>query len=67
MLYYVNKNAQANGDHEVHRPTCIWLPNEANRIYLGSFATSQEALRAARSYYSQVDGCAYCCPEIHHH
>ena len=35
MRYYVNKNAQPNGDHEVHRATCIWLPDVENRIYLG--------------------------------
>jgi hypothetical protein len=24
--YYVNKKAQANGDHEVHVSTCSFLP-----------------------------------------
>ncbi len=66
MRFYVNKNAQPNGDHEVHRATCSWLPSESNRIYLGDFATAQEALKAARRYYERADGCAYCCPEIHH-
>lgn len=65
MQFYVNKNAQPNGDHEVHRATCLWLPNAANRIYLGDFATSQAAVMAARKYFYQVDGCAYCCPESH--
>ena len=65
MRYYVNKNAQTNGDHEIHRPTCSWLPDAENRLYLGDFATSQEALKEARRYYNQVNGCYYCCPEIH--
>lgn len=67
MRYYVNKNAQQNGDHEVHRSYCGWLPDAANRLDLGECSTPQEALRVARLYYNQVDGCAYCCPEIHHH
>lgn len=67
MRYYVNKNAQQNGDHEVHRSNCSWLPDAANRIDLGESATPQEALRVAHRYYNQVDGCAYCCPEIHQH
>ena len=41
MRFYVNKNAQPNGDHEVHRYDCSWLPDMENRIYLGDFSTSQ--------------------------
>lgn len=36
--YYVNKNAQSNGDHEVHKQGCTWMPHEDNRIYLGNFS-----------------------------
>lgn len=66
MRYYVNKNAQDNGDHEVHRADCSWLPAAENRLYLGEFTSSYEALRAAKRIYDAADGCAYCCPEIHH-
>lgn len=65
MQFYVNKNAQPTGEHEVHRATCSFLPDASNRIYLGDFATSQAAVQEARKYYSCVDGCAYCCPEGH--
>lgn len=65
MRFYVNKNAQSNGDHEVHRATCSWLPDVENRQYLGEFLTSQEAVREAKKYYNPVDCCAYCCPESH--
>lgn len=65
MRFYVNKNAQPNGDHEVHRSSCAWLPDVTNRIYLGDFSTAQAAVREARKYYAQVDGCYYCCPEVH--
>ena len=65
MRYYVNTKAQPNGDHEVHRETCKWLPSEDNRKYLGVFATSQEAVKEAKKYYAQADGCYHCCPESH--
>ena len=31
--YYVNRNAQANGDHEVHTVLCERLPNIEN-VYI---------------------------------
>ena len=37
MKFYVNKNEQWTGEHEVHRADCAWLPDVANRIYLGEF------------------------------
>lgn len=65
--YYVNAVPQTNGDHEVHCEGCYWLPSITNRIYLGSFWSSKEALAAARLRFPNADGCAYCCPEIHKH
>ena len=63
--YYVNKNAQANGDHEVHKSDCSFLPKEENRIYLGVFDNCKDAVRGAKKYYSQVNGCYYCSNECH--
>ena len=63
--YYVNKNAQPNGDHEVHRSTCIRLPDEDNRLYLGQFSNCRDAVRKAKETYRQSDGCYDCCPECH--
>lgn len=65
MRFYVNKNAQYTGEHEVHCATCSWLPDVENRLYLGDFATSGQAIREAKKYYTYVDGCAFCCPESH--
>ena len=65
MRFYVNKNAQPNGDHEVHRSTCAWLPDVENRIYLGDFATSQAAVQVTYSEHSELAGCCFCCPESH--
>ena len=63
--YYVNKNAQDNGDHEVHKDGCAWLPKIENRIYLGNFSNCKDAVREARKYYSQVNGCYYCSNDCH--
>ena len=52
--YYVNKNAQLTGEHEVHTSSCLFLQSVENRIYLGLFNTCDEALSAARNYYSTV-------------
>lgn len=61
--YYVNKNAQANGDHEVHVSTCTYLP--ADRLDLGSFDSCHDAVREAKKHYSQSNGCAFCSPLCH--
>ena len=55
--YYVNKNAQTNGDHEVHKTGCSWLPSVNNRIYLGDFIYCSTAVNEARKHYTQVNGC----------
>ena len=58
--YYVNKNAQANGDHEVHKTGCSFMPAPEHRIYLGDFNSCHDAVRKAKGHYSQVNGCYYC-------
>lgn len=64
--YYVNRNSQSSGDHEVHRSDCVWLPNHENRIYLGEFSNCRDAVaKAKRDYFNKADGCAYCCKEAH--
>lgn len=63
--YYLNLNAQPNGDHEVHRQGCRFMPRENNRIDLGVHRSCREAVARARQIYKQSDGCAYCCPEAH--
>lgn len=65
MRYYVNKNAQANGDHEAHTVTCSFLPNEDNRTYLGDYQSCSPAVRAAKKHYTQCNGCYYCSRACH--
>jgi hypothetical protein len=63
--YYVNKNAQPNGDHEVHEAGCAWMPAAENRIYLGEHSNCASAVREAKKYYGQVDGCYFCSNACH--
>jgi hypothetical protein len=61
--YYVNRNAQNNGDHEVHRQGCSYMPASQNCLYLGEFSSCAPAVREAKKHYSQSNGCYYCSPE----
>lgn len=63
--YYVNRNAQANGDHEVHKFGCRFMPNPENRQYLGEFATCRSAVAEAKKHYRQSNGCYYCSNACH--
>lgn len=65
--YYVNKVNTGNPgyNHEVHTADCIWLPSAENRIYLGAFSSCSDAVKKAKTYYNNVDGCATCCPLCH--
>lgn len=62
--YYVNNNAQPNGDHEVHKEICKVLPT--SRTYLGFFSNCYEAVAEAnKKFPGKADGCAWCCPDCH--
>ncbi|AUN70577.1 hypothetical protein CF042_23755 [Klebsiella pneumoniae] len=63
--YYVNKNAQSNGDHEVHVSSCARLPAVENRLFLGIFESCSPAVREAKKTYTQSNGCYYCCYACH--
>ena len=65
MRYYVNKNTQNSGDHEVHEQTCSFLPGESSRTYLGDFSSCQPAVAEARNHYRQVNGCFFCSRACH--
>lgn len=65
--YYINKNEQANGDHEVHASHCTWLPDADNRVYLGVFNNGIEAVAEAKRRWpgTKINGCYYCSRESH--
>lgn len=64
-VYYVNKLAQATGEHEVHKDPCWYLPIPEHRLKLGLFHNCHEAVAEAKKYYTNVDGCYYCCINCH--
>ena len=63
--YYVNKNPQNNGDHEVHKVGCPWLLKVVAKIYLGDFTGCQGAVKEARKHYAKSNGCYYCSNKCH--
>lgn len=63
--YYVNKNAQANGDHEVHTGSGTFLPSIYNRQDLGEHTSCLTAVRQARVTYPQSNGCRFCSSLCH--
>jgi len=63
--YYVNKLAQENGDHEVHKSDCPYMPSAGNRLYLGEFSSCHGPVWEAKKRYSQVNGCYYCSGDCH--
>ena len=58
--YYVNKNARSDRIHPTHKEGCIDMPQDRDRLYLGSFKTCQEALAEANKHYMKVTGCFFC-------
>lgn len=63
--YYVNQNAQPNGDHEVHTQDCRYLPSVGNRKYLGQYSDCKPAVAEAKKTYSKSNGCKTCCSSCH--
>lgn len=69
MQYVLNRNAQPNGDYEIHNGTkgCNWMPSKDNQIDLGSFPSCIEAVVYAKTTYDnhQINGCKFCCEPCH--
>lgn len=69
LFYYVNKNPQDNGDHEVHVASCTQLNKvsdpAANLASLGWHDDCSSAVAAAKELYPKADGCYYCCEACH--
>jgi hypothetical protein len=58
--YFVNRNSQINGKHEVHKESCFFLSIEKNRISLGLFCNAQDALKKAKEIYPAAEVCSFC-------
>ena len=63
--YYVNNNAQTNGDHEVHKEDCSWLALVTSKTKLGEFSSCHGAVASAKRIYKTANGCYYCSNACH--
>jgi hypothetical protein len=63
--YYVNNNAQANGDHEVHKDGCSYMPQGYKRQHRGEFSLCRPAVAEAKKHHAQSNGCYYCALDCH--
>jgi hypothetical protein len=61
--YVVNRNAQSNGDHEVHVQGCRYFPS--NYTELGDHSACRTAVAEAKRYYPTANGCATCSSACH--
>lgn len=62
--YYVNKHAQTTGEHEIHTTSCAHgAVIDSNKQSLGYHENCASAKQAAMAFFSQVDGCFFCCKE----
>ena len=64
-VYYVNKNPQRNGDHEVHKDGCTYMPRTEHRFFLGLHTHCQAAVTESKKHYTQSNGCFSCSYECH--
>lgn len=67
--FIMNRNAQSNGDHEVHNAStgCRYMPNPENQIDLGVHDSCHGAVAYAKRLYPnyRINGCATCCNACH--
>ena len=63
--YYVNRNAQDNGDHEVHETGCKYFPHSENAEYLGDYKSCESAVLEAKIRGYKANGCFYCSKDCH--
>lgn len=62
--FYVEKRPDETGEHLVHREGCRKLPGPFQRISVGRFHSTREAMVAAREQYVELSACAVCSPEL---
>jgi hypothetical protein len=63
--FFVEINAQNNGDHLVHKSDCSVLPPKDAIRYLGAIASCSSAVKKAGGWFKQVNGCSQCSVSCH--
>ena len=61
--FCVSRNPQPTGEHEVHAENCPAWPTD--NVSLGWHRDCHGAVREARIYFPNVDGCAICSMQCH--
>lgn len=69
LFYFVNKNPEENGDHEVHAAYCDQLRKMKDPVTdlanLGFHDHCDTAVAAAKVSFPTADGCFFCCKPCH--
>ena len=63
--YFISKEKNGAGKHELHASVCYKLPDPGKRIYIGEFEDCVQAMRLAESMIRSMDGCPLCSPRCH--
>jgi hypothetical protein len=61
--YYLRIKPQLLGTNTLHKEGCPFLPDIENRIYLGKYGSSTDALKEAKRYFSKASCCLFCAKE----
>lgn len=60
-IFYVGILVDKENEHELHRASCEKCPNQKDRIFLGRFENSKDAMKKAKEHYEKVHSCDICC------
>lgn len=63
--FYLNNNAQDNGDHEVHKEDCFYLQFVVSITDLGMHDHCFTAVARAQTIQKTADGCKTCLEDCH--
>lgn len=64
IYYYVNTKVKLSRVYLLHTAQCPLLPPLEERLFLGTFYAPRDALKQAKKYYPQTEGCEICCPQL---
>jgi hypothetical protein len=58
--YYLAVRPQTNEYHSVHKEGCPFMPDNSGRIYLGIFASGDDAGAESRKVFPRSCQCRFC-------
>jgi hypothetical protein len=60
ITYYLSLKPHEDNRYYIHSEDCPLLPAPEKRIFLGRFASPEEAIKAAGSLYDNITFCRFC-------